>query len=214
MDPPPEETPDYEEWQTEEEALAQAEEFYEVFRDSFETQLAGSPASAVRARHHSIILKIYTELHFAKSAFDEAEAARTTSGVAWMNLMLVAYLRAFRGIEWYHSQLGEAAVEAMAQPFTKYLKPDTKIKAREFFRLEVMTAFRNSVLDEAFEPLIITKELQTFYTRHREGRNKLAHTIADPIAPVTKACVSDAIAFHNLVANKLDSFNPIILDNV
>ena len=37
--------------------LGPAEEFHQIFRDSFETELADSLVAAVRRRHHEIILK-------------------------------------------------------------------------------------------------------------------------------------------------------------
>ena len=202
---------DYEEWQAQEDALT---DYYEIFRDSFVTELADSPQSAVRKRHHEIILDFRTELDFAKTAFEDAERARGTTGTGWMSLLLAAYFSAYRAVEWYQSELGTAIAEAMAKPFSQYLKPGTRITAREFFRPKVMGAFRNAVLDKTFEPLKLSKQLKEFRKEHSDGRNDIAHSIDRPTPAQTKSCVSDAIKLYNLLAKQLNRTNPVLLENV
>jgi hypothetical protein len=107
---------DYEEWQAQEDERVRADEYYQIFRDSFEAERSENLTSAARSRHHRIILDFRTELDFAKSAFTEAEAARASTGTGWMNLLFAAYMRAYRAVEWYQLELGGAIADAMVQP--------------------------------------------------------------------------------------------------
>jgi hypothetical protein len=204
---------DYEESQADENERARAAEYYAIFRDAVQAERADSLQSGVRKRHHEIILqKVYPELAFAKSAFEDAEQARNSTGTNWMNLMFAAYLRAYRAVEWYQAQLGAAIADTMVQPFAQYVKDGAPLP-RDFFRPGVMTAFRDAILDETFEPLPISEELKTFFDTHRAMRNLLAHTLQDPSPVTTKPCVVDAIDLYNRVATQLDN-RAVVLENI
>jgi hypothetical protein len=64
----------------------------------------------------------------------------------------ISWFRAYRAIEWYESELSTAIAGAVTDPFEKYLKPDSTIKARKFFRPAALLALRDAVLTIMFEP--------------------------------------------------------------
>lgn len=185
---------------------------YQIYQEAFQVALSDSLVSAARSRSHEIRITFRTELQSAKEAVEEAARLRDASGVGWFDPLFVSWLRAFRGIEWYQAQLGTAIANAVTRPFSEYLRPESAITAREFFRPAALGALRDAVLTAMFDPEPFVQRVKEFDNRFRQTRHKVVHEVYQPQLEETKECVTAAIAIYTLVDNKLNSMNTIPLE--
>lgn len=189
-----------------------AEEAYRIYQAAFADALTVSLVQAARSRSHEIYIKFRTELDRAKDAVEEGARLRRTHGVGWFDPLLVSWLRAYRAIEWYQAQLGTAIATAVTEPFRSYLKPDSQITAREFFRPAALAGLRDAVLTAMFDPEPFVQKVQEFFGSFRQTRHKVVHEDYQPQLDETNACVTAAIAIYNLADHQLNRLHTTPLD--
>jgi hypothetical protein len=177
------------------------------YQQAFKSAISGSPVSAAQSRSHHIFLQLFTELQGAKQAVEFA-AIRYQKGHGYFDPLLVAWLRAYRAIEWCESELGLAVADAVTSPFSEYLNSDSKVRASEFFRPAALKALLNAVLNAAFDPAPFVATLKAFYEKHRQIRHAVVHGTYQPKMDETKELLTDAIAIYTPIDNQLNPMNP------
>lgn len=171
---------------------------YELYRAAFDVERTRSLVDAVERQHHSIATDFHTELGFAKTALDEAVNAVSTTRTRWMNPTLLAWLRAYRAIDWYRNELGQAVSDALAHPYAEYIREGSTLRARDLFRVGAMRGLRDSVLDEAFKSEPFVEKMNGFFGAYKAVRHKVVHGIHKPTIQEAHACLTDAIAIHDM----------------
>jgi hypothetical protein len=79
------------------------EEAYRIYQAAFQDALTVSLVQAPRSRSHEIYIEWRGELDRAKEAVESAARLQRRPGVGWFDPLLVAWLRAYRAIEWYQT---------------------------------------------------------------------------------------------------------------
>lgn len=189
------------------------EEAYRIYQAAFEDALTDSLVGAACSRSHEILVTPFmTELLSAKRGVEEAARLRRTTGVGWFDPLLVSWLRAYRAIEWYQTQLGTAIANAVTEPFGAFLKPGSAVTAREFFRPAALAGLRDAVLTAMFDPEPFVQNVKEFSDTFRQTRHTIVHQVYQPTLDETTSCVRAAIGIYTLVSNKLNSTHPKPLD--
>jgi len=107
---------------------------YLTYQEAFKVTLSDSPVSAARSRSHEIFVLFCCQIHNAKTTLEEAHRQMLAGGGGSIDSLLVAWIRAYRAVEWYESELSSAIAEAVTKPFQDYLKPDSPVKPWHLFR--------------------------------------------------------------------------------
>lgn len=205
----------YDDWQAEQAQLEDerrpAEE-YEIYQTAFKVALSDSLVGAAQACDHRIRTEFFTALHAAKESIEEAARRVKDGGVGSFDMLLVSFVRGYRAIEWYHTQLSAAIAAALTEPFDEYVKQGAKIKAWQLFRPGPMAGLRNTVLKATFDPAPFVDAVADFYGRHDEIRHATMHGNHQPTLDEAKTCVTDAIAIYNLVDERLNTMHRLPLD--
>lgn len=185
---------------------------YELYQDYFQVTLSDSLVAAARSRSHESYIGFRTELQSAKESVEEAHRCIVGGGAGSFDPLLVSWFRAYRAVEWYESELATAIANRVTKPFSKYLKQGSTLKAREFFRLDILVGLRSAVLSTMFDPAPFVSTVTTFFGNYRQKRHSIVHGIYQPVLTESTACVTDAIAIYTLVDNKLNSMHQTPLD--
>jgi hypothetical protein len=151
---------------------------------------AGQPSreiiSEVRSTHEASCLALLAELQSATDLL-----FRLPDNAA----QLLAFVRAYRAVDWYQTKLRDAIVEAFARPFNHLFKKG--VKPRAFFRDNVLTSLQDAVLDEAFHSNLVRSTITEFYFTHSSVRNDVIHGLSIPTVDQTRAIVGDAMLVYN-----------------
>jgi hypothetical protein len=185
---------------------------YLFYQEAFQVALGDSLVSAARARSHEILMSFRMELQSVRDSANEAARRIAAGGVGSSDPLLDSWFRAYRAVDGYESELSASIANAVTGPFERYLKADSTIKAREFFRPAALLGRRDAVLTVMFEPAAFVPAVKAFYDRHRQIRHTIVHGTYQPKAPESKACVTDAIAIYTLVDNKMNSMRTTPLE--
>lgn len=169
---------------------------YEVYREHFRTEIAQKLVIDVQVAHNTDqFLKVLLELQYAQKALHDGGT----------DDRLLAYLRCYRSIEWYRSEIGRVIVVALVEPFEQFFDDPTNVNPRTFLQPRMLDALRDRVIDEATGSSTLREKMRAFFNDHRELRNKIVHGLQVPTVEEARSCFDNAADIFNRAEQ---AFNP------
>ena len=143
---------------------------------------------------------------FARELLCAQAAALTTSDAD----LLIAYVRAYRSMEWYRQEHAMAIVSALIKPFQQFFSESVKL--RTLLSRQAVNALRDRVLYDACGSGKIVELQRAFFKKHDDLRNRIVHGVYLPTQSETATCVLDAIDFYNLTEKAMNYQGPSAID--
>ena len=180
---------------------------YSLYRDHFRAEISDGPSDAIRRRTNDILIEFRTSLDRARSEILEITGAGT-------NARFTAFVMAYRTIEWYRTEVLNAFLAALAEPFAVYFSNFKDLKPRLFFAPKAADALFEASLTEVFKPEDLPGSFKKFLDAHRKIRHDTVHGIYFPSLQEAKSCVRGAIEIYNTIDEALNPSTPAALDDL